>query len=496
MKITRRSFLATTTLAALAAPRGIAADVPAAFAQRGYYMLLNRTPLFGLEVWKDIVDGAAEDGANHLIVWIAGGFASKKFPITWRYNAEHRNVRADFVAELIRHAHTRGVRILLGLTPFGYDGVNQFTIEHPELMATSADGRPTPRFGIHCWGWSLCPAKAESQRLMLEYARELIANFYPEADGLFIESSDYSICHCAECGARHFDHEFKFVRAISDEIWARKPDATVVVYPHYFSGAKVTVDGGVQAAKQPFDPRWTLFFTPHSAPPDAALIRAARASWWWNDAPAFCNFRGVKAGAAQARAAGFTGYMPTLECYNYLATEAEDGHAWTKGRRQIPFGFGWLAEGASPYRELPLRVMRVACREWFADPAAPEEKVRAAVGRELFGEAATLQLIEDALALTRIFSTDRNWSTPPALTAPGLIAERKQRGQINPAQLAQLRAQLATARDLAARHTDATLLAAKQLATIARWLDAQWRGDNEVLLNDAPAASAEQPKSP
>ena len=46
---------------------------------------------------------------------------------------------------------------------------------------------------------------------MLEHTREMLAVFYPETDGLFIESSDYSICHCADCDARHFDHEFKFI---------------------------------------------------------------------------------------------------------------------------------------------------------------------------------------------------------------------------------------------------------------------------------------------
>ncbi len=29
------------------------------------------------------------------------------------------------------------------------------------------------------------------------------------------------------------------MRTISEEVWAKKPEATVVVYPHYFSGADV-----------------------------------------------------------------------------------------------------------------------------------------------------------------------------------------------------------------------------------------------------------------
>jgi hypothetical protein len=91
-------------------------------------------------------------------------------------------------------------------------------------------------FGIHCRGWNLCPAKAESQRLMREYIHEMAFEFYPNADGLLIESSDYAICHCAECGPRFYEHEFAFVRELSDEMWKRNPDALVLVYPHYFHG--------------------------------------------------------------------------------------------------------------------------------------------------------------------------------------------------------------------------------------------------------------------
>ena len=100
---------------------------------------------------------------------------------------------------------------------------------------------------------------------MIQYAGEMAFEFYPEADGLFLESSDYAICHCPQCGPRHFDHEFKFVRHISDELWTQKADATIVVYPHYFSGAKLRFAfTEAIATKQPFDPRWTLFFTPHT----------------------------------------------------------------------------------------------------------------------------------------------------------------------------------------------------------------------------------------
>src|SRR5262249_3746925 len=131
----RRGFIASTTVAALTLPAvGFsAAKEKPIFAQRGYYLCFMRMPTFGLKVWKEILDGAAQDGANTVILWVAGAFRSKKFPITWQWAKEHENVRADFVGALIKHAHQRSIQVLLGFTPFGYDGVNQYPLEHPEL---------------------------------------------------------------------------------------------------------------------------------------------------------------------------------------------------------------------------------------------------------------------------------------------------------------------------------------------------------------------------
>ena len=120
---------------------------------------------------------------------------------------------------------------------------------------------------------------------MREYVREMVHDFYPNADGLLIESSDYAACHCKDCGVKFYDHEFRFVKDISEDVWAKNPDALIVVYPHYFTGAQVP-GLGVTAGQQSFDPRWALFFTPHSAHPDAGLIRPARDAIWSDAAPA------------------------------------------------------------------------------------------------------------------------------------------------------------------------------------------------------------------
>jgi len=117
---------------------------------------------------------------------------------------------------------------------------------------------------MHSWGYNLCPSQTASQQFLAEYVREMFFEFYPNADGLMIESSDYAICFCPDCKERFFDQEYKFVKQISEEVWQRKPDAMILVYPHYFSGAKCRASMSPREAA--IHPRWTLFFTTAQRP--------------------------------------------------------------------------------------------------------------------------------------------------------------------------------------------------------------------------------------
>jgi len=338
-------------------------------------------------------------------------------------------------------------------------------------------------FGIGCWGWNLCPAQAESQRFMREYVREMAFEFYPKADGLFIESSDYAICHCAQCGPKFFEHEFAFVRDISSELWAHKPNATIVVYPHYFSGAKLRFSfSEATAAKQPFDRRWALFFTPHSAPLEPALIAQARGAFWSDAAPSRFDIPGIRAAVKKARDGKCSGYVPSLECYSYVTTKAEAGEPWLVGRRQIPFGFGWLKEGENPYRELPVRAIRLAWRELTADPDLPDAELRRHLGEELFGSHWQPGQIEDLFFLLQVFNTDRDWSVPGALTAPGLVRSRAERGKLDDKKRALLGDQLARVQTIAGRYSQAPSGGAGELHRIAKWLVDQWTAENVALL--------------
>jgi hypothetical protein len=475
-------------LAGLALPVDAPDARPPAFAHRGYYITFMRMPTYGLAAWKATVDLFAADRINLLILWMAGGFRSKKFPETWRYNEEHQNVRADFASDLIRYAQSKAIKVLLGFTPFGYDGVNQYALRRPELRARKKDGRESDEFGIHCWGWNLCPSKPENARFMLEYAREMYFDFYPHADGLLIESSDYAICHCPDCHGRFYDREFELVNTLSAEVWKARPDATVVVYPHYFSGSKVP-GMDAEAARHPFDPRWTLFFTPHSAHVDAKLVAAARSSLWSDDAPALHGPEAVRDRARQALAAGLTGYVPSLEAFSYVPTRVEEGREDLVGKRQVPFGFNWLEPGAMPYDELPVRVNRIAYQAFAADPDLAFGEFKRRLGREVFGDRdVPAPWVDDVLLLRRAFFEGRTWCQPARLVSPERLRIDVAAGRVNGAELASLRAALASVEQLTRAHANATNPARRELHRIGQWVLDQWAGagrETRELLNYA-----------
>jgi hypothetical protein len=453
------------------------------FADRGYYLTFMRMPVMGLPEWKQAFDCFAEDQANVVILWMAGGFRSRKFAITWRYNEEHENVRHDFVRELIDHAHRRGIRVLLGLTPFGYDGVNQLPIEQPGLKARKPDGQPVDAFGIHAWGWNLCAAQPAAQTFMREYAREMFFEFYPNADGLFLESSDYGICHCPDCGVRYFEREFVFVRGISEDLWAARPGAMVVVYPHYFTGKNVP-GLNATAARQVFDPRWTLFFTPHSAHFDRDLLLQARSAIFWGDSPVLGTPRQIQAHARTARQNGMTGFVPSFEAFSYVPYRSDGGEPYVVGRRRSPFGLDALGEGKMPYGSLLACTQRFAVREFSADPDLPFDVFKQRLAQYLFGKDPSPGAVDDLLALQELWVQGSDWYWPSPLLDPDFLAARAQRLNWPSSRRAEYRQRLLRLQEIASRSAKADSIGERQMHSLAQMVVDRWRG-KESILNEA-----------
>ena len=453
------------------------------FTERGYYITFMRSPLFSLETWKSILDAVRQDGGNLVILWMAGAFPSRKFPITWKYNAEHQNVKHNFAGALIDYGHSLGLKVLLGLTPFAYDGVNQYTLEHPELKAITQDGNYTAAFGLDAWGFNLNPYRPESQRFMLEYTREML-DFYPNADGLLLESSDYAISYCADCPETYYQKEFGFVRRISDELWAKKPDATIVVYPHYFTGNDVP-GMKIRAAREKFDPRWSLFFTPHSTHLDPVLIKQARSSLYWCSSPTFGRPKLIQEAAKTAKAAGLTGFVPSLEPWNFTFTGPDMGEAFLIGQRSSPFGFAWLKPGQNPMNELLIRLDRMAYRDFSANPDLSMAVLKKHVAAELFPGGATEHLVEDLFFVEESFFLDRNWDSFAAIACPDYVKGKIELGRLGPARLEEYRSRRKRIALIAQRYQDAPEPAALQLAQTASWIIANWdKSPNRNILDE------------
>jgi hypothetical protein len=297
---------------------------------------------------------------------------------------------------------------------------------------------------------------------------------------LLIESSDYAACHCKDCGARYYEREFEFVKAISTELWAAKKDAMVIVYPHYFNGGKVP-DLGIPAAKLPFDARWSMFATPHSAHPDAGLIAKSPAAIWSDDAPARRTPAAIRDGVRRALREKCTGYVPSLEVFTYIPTEAEEGKRYLVGKRQAPFGFAWLKEGEMPYNELPVRVNRIAFRAYTMNPDLSDAEFRRQLGAELFGADSNADAVNDALALQEILSAERTWRQPAPIISRERVKDMQATGELRDGKRAEYRATLDRVREMAKRY-ETKHGAQGEIYRIAKWIDSQWQGENAKLL--------------
>ena len=430
-----------------------------AFDSRGYYITFMRTPTFDLPAWKETIDCMRADGGNTVLLWMGGAFPSKKFPITWKYNAGHINVQKNFARKLIDYAHEQKIKVILCVTPFAYDGVNQYPLEHLELKATQRHGEPANFWGMHSWGFNLCPAKEESQQFMLDYAREMIFEFYPNADGVLIESSDYAICYCDNCREKYYENEFRFVRTFSDELWKAKPGAMIVVFPHYFSGQKVP-GFNVPAAKLPFDARWTLVFTPHSAHLDRALLKQATNSIAWDEAPTLGTPEKIRRAAQHAKKAGINGFVPSLEAFTFVPGRGEGGVTGTENRPLKPFGFEWLPDGAMPFNELLVRVNRIAYREFSRNPDLGDGDFKNILARELLNHA---DAVDDLLFLQESWFFERTWYLASPLTRPAtLTGEQREK----------YRARVSRIREIERRWRDRE----PQMHRVAKFITDRWEG--------------------
>ena len=82
-----------------------------------------------------------------------------------------------------------------------------------------------------------------------------------------------------------------------------------------------------------------------------------------------------------------TGFVPTLEGFSFRVEHPDGGELFLLGKRLKPFGFDWLADGAQPFDELPVRVNRIAYREFTRQPDLDFGEFKKRLATDVFGSA-------------------------------------------------------------------------------------------------------------
>jgi hypothetical protein len=308
---------------------------------------------------------------------------------------------------------------------------------------------------------------------MREYISEMYFDFYPNADGLLIESSDYNICRCPNCGPKYYDREFAFVKWISDEVWKRNPQATILVFPHYFAGGGIPGMDAV-AARQEFDPRWGLAFSPHSSHFKPDLIEKAHESIYWSDAPILGTPQRIAEAARAARKNKVNGFIPSLEVFSYVTQRPEGGEPSQVGLRRKPFGLDALKEGRMPYRTLIARVQRLAFREFSQNPDLDFREFEWRMGKAIFGKEPKREAITDLLELQRIFTYESDWYWMSPLIDPKFFHTRAERLKWPEAKLAEYRRNLEKLRQIAKAYQNSTNSGERELAQPAGAVVTRW----------------------
>ncbi len=192
---------------------------------------------------------------------------------------------------------------------------------------------------------------------------------------------------------------------------------------------------------------------------------------------------------------GCSGYLPSLESFSFVSTEAEEGQSWLIGRRQQPFGFGWLQEDKSPYNEIPLRLNRLAYRAYSQNPNLTDREFRHWLADALCGDAGPgltertevtrQELVDDALFLQSVFNTRRSWCQPGLLACPERVQWLDQRDQLDLETRKLLRLQLDQVQKLQVKYRSISGVGI-EMATAINWLVEQWPDHAVKILREGP----------
>jgi hypothetical protein len=145
------------------------------------------------------------------------------------------------------------------------------------------------------------------------------------------------------------------------------------------------------------------------------------------------------------------------------------------GQRLKPFGQDWRADGASPYRQLLVRVQRLAYREFVRHPELSDEEFRQIVGREFFGGASEQSKVSDLLFLQEGAYQGRNWASGSPLVQPQILLGGGPPEKWPRQQMAEYGAKLRRLREITERYERAASKDEQEMHHIAAFVLQRWR---------------------
>jgi hypothetical protein len=213
------------------------------------------------------------------------------------------------------------------------------------------------------------------------------------------------------------------------------------------------------------------------------LIKQARSALYWSPSPTFGRPKLIREAALTAKAAGFTGFVPSFEPWNFKFYGPDLGEPFLIGQRSSPFGFGWLKPGQTPVNELLIQLDRLAYREFSRNPDLAMEEFGGIVSRELFAGRATPQLLDDLLFVEESFFLDRNWDSFSAVASPSYVKGKIELGRLGPKRLEEYRSRRVRIAQIAQRYDRADDPNTRRLADTASWIITNWNAspDRNVI---------------
>jgi hypothetical protein len=353
-----------------------------ALAIRGNYTLAcwGKTHLWTRQHWCGVFDAMSADSMNVVLFWLSGLFPSKQYPASVTYPESRINV--EDMRAMIRHAHARGMKFLIGSGIFAWFGVDALAERFPETRAVGSGG--------------MCPSHPLARKINRECLLEML-DALPEADGFFLEIRDeYGPCNCAACqrrldqrGSKQYGQaELSFLKEFTEEVWRRSPKAILVSSIGYGAESRGAHTDDVlfyEGVRQLADPRLFWMVCRNNWDFPAAEGPAKPLRWFSANMLQWTQYyrlstTEIGAWVRRSRDAGCAGFVPALEPGFCSASWYSD---------EVPY----------PVDRIPYLVTRFAYREYCWDPDMTEEEFRSRLLRRFFGPDAPAHLAEDLLLL-------------------------------------------------------------------------------------------------